>query len=337
MLEKPDLDEAQISACLQEHYGLALAQVTFLPLGADSNTAVYRAVTATGTAYFVKLRRGTFQELMVTLPKWLSAQGIAQIIPPLATQQGTLYARLDSFAVILYPFVEGKNGYEVALSPDHWRTFGAALKRIHTVPVPAALRQQLPTEQYSPKARTMIRDFLVQIEHETYADPIASQLAVFLRTKAAAIHDLVNRAERLAAQLQNRPRALTVCHTDLHAGNLLIDTTGTLYIVDWDEPLLAAKERDLMFAGGGLGGAWHTPAEEERSFYEGYGLTEIDAVALAYYRYERIIQDIAIYCEELLLSTAGGADRAQSFYYLTSNFFPNGLIDIAYQTDQTQG
>jgi spectinomycin phosphotransferase len=67
-----------------------------------------------------------------------------------------------------------------------------------------------------------------------------------------------------------------------------------------------------------------------------YGQTQIDPTALAYYRYERIIQDIAVYCEQLLLTNEGGEDRERSFQYLTSNFLPNNTIEIAYQSDKTQ-
>ena len=90
MLEKPALPDENIIACLQTAYGLTINQVTFLPLGADLNTAVYRVVTADTTPYFLKLRSGPFAEAAVTLPKLLSDQGIRQIIPPLATQAGQL-------------------------------------------------------------------------------------------------------------------------------------------------------------------------------------------------------------------------------------------------------
>jgi spectinomycin phosphotransferase len=63
---------------------------------------------------------------------------------------------------------------------------------------------------------------------------------------------------------------------------------------------------------------------------------QIDPIALAYYRYERIIQDIAVYCEQLLLTDEGGEDREQSLRYLTSNFLPNNTIEIAYTSDKTR-
>jgi hypothetical protein len=45
-----------------------------------------------------------------------------------------------------------------------------------------------------------------------------------------------------------------LCHSDIHAGNILIDVNDDFYIVDWDNPILAPKEHDLMFIGGGQRG-----------------------------------------------------------------------------------
>jgi spectinomycin phosphotransferase len=87
-----------------------------------------------------------------------------------------------------------------------------------------------------------------------------------------------------------------------------------------------------MYAGGGQFANTRTPDEEERLFYRGYGQPQIDHTALAYYRYERIIEDIAAFCEQLLLSDEGGADREQALHWLMSNFEPGGTIEIAHQT-----
>ena len=107
-------------------------------------------------------------------------------------------------------------------------------------------------------------------------------------------------------------------------------------MVDWDNPILAPKERDLMAIGGGLMGNWRPPQEEELLFYRGYGDVQIDTQALAYYRYERIIQDIAVYCEQLLLTVDGGEDRAQALHYLMANFLPGSTIALAYRSDRVK-
>ena len=172
---------------------------------------------------------------------------------------------------------------------------------------------------------------MARIETDTYADPVAAKVASFLKGRRAEVLDLVEQTERCARALLACSPEFVLCHSDLHAGNIFIDAHGALYLVDWDNPILAPKERDLMYAGGGQFRNTRTPDEEERLFYQGYGQTALDLNALAYYRYERIVEDIAVYCEQLFLSGDGGADREQALHYLTSNFLPGGTIEIAYR------
>ena len=334
MLEKPDIQEDKITTCIQQAYGLRASQLEFLPLGADANAAVYRLTTEDGQAYFVKLKRGTFEEIGVVLPRYLHDQGIPQVILPMLTGSGQLWTLLEDFQVILYPFIQGRNGFEVVLSAHQWADFGAALKRIHTTTLPDALSSRIPRETYTPQFRERVTSFLEGVKVDVLDDPVAVKTAALLQAKEAVILDLIQRSERYAHLLQEQPLEFVLCHADAHAGNLLIADNGALYIVDWDNPILAPKERDLMFIGGAQGFRGVTAQEEETLFYRGYGPAQIDQAALAYYRYERIIQDIAAFGEQLLLTSEGGQDRQQSFQYLASNFLPGNTIEIAQRSDK---
>ncbi len=332
MLERPDLQDDKIIASLQTAYGLPIRRVEFLPLGVDVNAAVYRALDEHGTPYFVKLRRGDFDDMVVALPKFLSDRGIAQIIAPLATQTGQLWAGLDDYKLVLFPFIEGRDGYHVALTEIQWINFGVALRQVHTTVLPPALKVRIPQETYSARYREMVRQFLVRGADDTY-DDAARQMAAFLEEKRDAIADLVRRAEALAQSLQSQSPAFVPCHSDIHAGNLLIPSAELFYIVDWDNPILAPKERDLMFIGGAQGFVGYTAQAEENLFYRGYGQVPIDLRALAYYRYERIVEDLAAFGQFLLLTNDGGEDRAQALTFVKSNFLPNSTIENAYRSD----
>lgn len=333
MLEKPDFADDKITTCLRDEYGLLITQITFLPLGADINTAVYRAVTGNKIDYFVKLRSGSFAEISVLVPNWLCQQGVGVIIPPVAIVAGELWANLDAFKVIVYPFIRGRDGYETPVTESQWRQFGTALRQIHAAAVPDSLYSHIPQENYASHWRDTVRQFLDHLTVNTHTDPIAAQMAEFLQARREQIGALVQRTEEMAQALRLQSPPLVLCHSDLHAGNLLLVDGDGLYLVDWDNPILAPKERDLMFVGGGQMKNWRTPKEEEALFYPAYGRVSINALALAYYRYERIIQDIAAFCEQIFLTDAGGEDRAQALTYLQANFLPRGVLEIAYQSD----
>lgn len=90
-----------------------------------------------------------------------------------------------------------------------------------------------------------------------------------------------------------------------------------------------------MFIGGGQGFVGRTAQEEELLFYQGYGQAQIDPIAMAYYRYERNVMDIAVACDQILSSKQGGQDRAQVLEYLKWSFLPDFQIELAYKSDKT--
>jgi spectinomycin phosphotransferase len=331
MLEKPDLPDDLILSAVQEQYPLHPTRSTFLPLGYDVNTAVYRIFTEDGMSYFLKLRSGNFDQITVTVPQMLKAQGIQAIIPPVETQERQLWGILGDYRLILYPFIQGNDGYEVVLSDHQWVDFGAALKGIHTAQVPPELKLLIPQETYSPHWRDGVKYFQAQVEETHYSEPVAEKLADFMRVKQDEICQVVARAEALGRLLPSRTPELVLCHADIHPGNLLISKDSLLYIVDWDNPILAPKERDLALIGGCS--AWSSP-HSVKLFYNSYYRqgdrpAEMDRLALAYYRYERTVQDMAEFCKQLLLTDEGGKDREQSYQYFASIFLPGHEIDLA--------
>lgn len=333
MLEKPPIQDKRIINQIQQVYGLQVAEMEFLPLGADANTAVYRIVTGESVPYFLKLRKGTFEKTSVLIPRFLYDLGIRQIIPPLQSLNGDLWSELEFYTCILYPFIEGCSGFSTVLRSAQWIKFGQALKRIHTTHIPQEIERQIPSETYSPHWREMVKEFQAQVKHGNFEDPVAAKMAAFMRSHKKEIRQLVERSEVLAKDLQSQTLEQVLCHSDIHGGNLLLTKSEDFYIVDWDNPILAPKERDLMFIGGGIGMNWNSE-REVALFYQGYGSTNTNLTALTYYRFERIVQDIAEFCKQILLTTEGGEDREQGFQYFSSQFLPKDVIDIAYQTDQ---
>jgi spectinomycin phosphotransferase len=243
--------------------------------------------------------------------------------------------------MILYPFIEGKNGYEVTLSNPQWVDFGIALKGIHTIRVPAALKRLIPCETYFPRWRESVKKYQSLVKNTTFNDPIAARLAAFMEARRDEISHMVARADQPGLTLASCNLDFVLCHSDIHSGNLLIaendaDEPAALYIVDWDNPIFAPKEHDLTLIGGSY--CWNGE-REEALFYQGYsaycgsGSPEVNRMALAYYRYERVIQDIAAFCEQLLLTNEGGEDREQSYRYFTGSFLPGHEVELAFKTD----
>jgi spectinomycin phosphotransferase len=192
--EKPDLQDQRILDHLREVYGVEIAQVEFLPIG-DISSAKYRVVTNEPVAYFLKLRKDSFKEISVLVPHFLHEQGIYQTLSPLKAQDGRLWTDLDAYTCILYPFIEGQNGFQDPLSDGQWKELGAALKCLHSVNLPPDLRKKIPFETYSPCWRERVKGFLDQSEHHSYEDPVAAEMAAILQQHRDEIRLVIGRAE----------------------------------------------------------------------------------------------------------------------------------------------
>jgi spectinomycin phosphotransferase len=334
MLEKHALPDQIIIQCLNTNYGIDVATLTFLPIGADTHASIYKAQTFDQRSYFIKLKLGHHHDIAVEIVELLQRAGIPQIIPPIKTIHGKSTQPIDDFSLIMYPFVEGQDGFSRSLTDDQWIKLGKALRLVHEVEVPSTLQNSIRREAYSPKWRDALRSIYPHIEGDLVSDETGLKLQKFMKQTMPNIRRLVDRAEQLGKNLQDLSPKPVLCHSDIHGGNVLIHKNSDIYIVDWDEPIMAPKERDLMFIGGGVGNVWNKPYEE-KLFYKGYGKTEINPTSLAYYRHERIVEDIAIYSQELLLTTAGGKNRIEMYRHFIAMFEPQGVVDIAFKTDES--
>jgi spectinomycin phosphotransferase len=106
-----------------------------------------------------------------------------------------------------------------------------------------------------------------------------------------------------------------------------------MWIVDWDEIILAPKERDLMFVIGGIGRDL-VRAHETNGFLQGYGDAAIDRLSLAYYRYAWAVQEMGAYAEDVFFSPDLGVQaRANSVRAFIDIFAPGNIVAIACSSD----
>jgi spectinomycin phosphotransferase len=325
--------EQIIISCLSADYGINVAAFKFLPIGADLNSAVYKAQASDHTSYFVKLRHGHQYDSSIAIVELLSQLGIKHVIQPIKTCEGKATKLLGDFTLIVSPFVEGQDGFNRDLTDKQWIGLGKVLKQVHEIDVPPSIQSQIRRESFSSQWRESARSLLIYIETGKSVDEVSLKLIKFMQQQAPEIHRLIKRAEELGQILRKQSPNFILCHSDIHGGNVLLEGNDNIYIVDWDDPIMAPKERDLMFIGGGVANVWNKP-HEEQLFYKGYGKTDINLPLLSYYRHERIVEDIAQYGQELLLNPTDKKERQEMYNQFVAMFAPRGVVDIAFESDK---
>ena len=310
---------------MRAHYGLAVTDLAFLPLGHDSSAWVYRVVTPGDRAYFLKVRARVSNEAGLLVPRHLHDRGIARVVAPLPATTGALWAEADGHALILYPFVAGVTGMEHGMTDRQWIDYGALLRQVHATAITPELARVLPRETFTPAGGDTVRQLDARVAALSVANPEERALAALWQARRAEIQTLLARADDLGRRLARTAPDLVLCHADIHTANVLLDAGGQVWIVDWDETVLAPRERDLMFVVGGISRRLVGP-RQEALFFQGYGATAVDPLALAYYRYAWAVSDIGAYGAEVFFRPDFGPVTRRAAVEAFGSLFADGAI-----------
>jgi spectinomycin phosphotransferase len=307
---------------------VAASTFTFVP-GYDMHAATYVIGTDAGSL-FLKVHLRTPADAPLAVPSALLEAGVPNVLAPIRTLTSGLSQPMgDGRSLVLYPFIAGRNAMVAGMNADQWRVFGSTLRAVHDSEVAAAFAGRLPLETFRLVSADPVRSALERAHGPTPKSPAAERLAAFLRDRTERIGAMLERAEGLGARLASRPFERVLCHADIHAANLLVADDGRIFLVDWDGPMLAPRERDLLFV---IGSRIARDVEPREAvwFFDGYGDVQVDPEAIVYYRYERILEDIGEISRSVFEEGGSSeASRASEVALAESFFGPGGILETA--------
>jgi spectinomycin phosphotransferase len=326
--------DTAIVACLRTVYGVSVRRAERLALGLDSDAAVFRIDATDGARYFLKLKRGDPPARSVLVPRMLRSAGISQVVAPLDTGAGAPWGQIGGASALLYPFVEGWSGRSRGLTAEQWTELGATIARIHAVEPSPEVRAVLPIEQFVPAPRwiePLERVLAGEHRSQPYDEPRARAAAI-LDERRAEMRVLLDRTRELGRELRGQHLERVLCHSDLHLNNVMVDTRERVHLVDWDQPILAPRECDLMLLFGTAFGGFAEGSAEQAAFLAGYGPISANLVAMAYYYHERVTTDLGSFAHELYwLPDADDVTRRAAARWLRVIFEPGRSAAAARQ------
>ncbi len=285
MREQPNITKSDILSHLNASFMISARRAEFLPYGADRNAWAYR-IDADEKSYFLKIRRDMPAQSMLVIPDYLVSQDVPEVVAPLRTVTDQLYVTMDTYALILYPMIDGDSAWEKTLSDKLMMDWGDIMRRIHQAQVAPEIANLVSQEQYISIHDALFKQMNRAIMNHKYEGTIADALAEEWRSKMSEIEFVYNRHLGLGDRIKRQNLKHVICHADIHQANIMIDTNGQIHIVDWDGVIIAPKERDLMFFD-------ITEMSLDNGFFAGYQHIDVNKVAIAYYRYEWVVQEFA--------------------------------------------
>jgi len=334
MFDRPPLTDDTIADLVRRGYGRGVLRISFLGLGRDAAASTFRADLDSGDRLFLKVRR-RLDPARLEACAFLFEHNIEAIVAPLRTRSGELSIPIDGLYLVAYPYVNARPAAEVGLTDERWIEYGTVVGRVHGTRLPPELKAALPHEAFAPGTLAGFDRIAAALDRGEGRSNDAdwTDLVALWRVERTRMHAIAERTRALASRLATRLAAagntpFVPCHGDVHTHNVLVDEGGALRVVDWDEIVMAPRERDLMFLLGSPIGLRRTD-REMGLFIQGYGPLAVDAERLAYYHAEWAVQDFVGYADEAVAEGASPESRAKALAILRSLFDPDGEAEVA--------
>lgn len=257
MKYEPSIDRTGLVAQVRAAYGLEIEHITFIPVGYVA--ACYSLQCPDGQRYFLKLwpdsatgrSSAARQGIVLPLIRAMYERGIyRRVACPLMTGDNTLWASFQGNRFAIFPFLSGHHAplsdWPVAFQDEFARTLAAIHRGTHK------LADVLPPRE----------SFALSFEHDLLASlsviatigprarPGLRSLRDLMRVRGDEIRAQVERLRRWQARICTSSYPAVLCHTDMSGDNLLVDEQGHLFVLDWDEAVVASPEYDLKEAVG---------------------------------------------------------------------------------------
>jgi spectinomycin phosphotransferase len=308
------IGEESLIRTIQEDYRLEVTNLDFHQSGWGGNC--YTVETLTGSRYFLKVVDQVTNigvavsslDFYLDLMDQLHTKGILPHIPhPIPTQNGSLASRIDSFALVLTNYIIGEDVGFGNMSKPVLIQLADRAGILHNCRSQLAFEHPF-IEQFETGFVLALLEIMEGLETIGKADPPGQQLlrGVLLPRKEDLFRYL-ERLKRLQAEVRSSEVNVVICHTDLHGGNLMTDDQGNLYILDWENAMIAPREHDMIFFAG-ESNLWEIfwPIYQRH-----FDRVELDFEVLRFYFYRRGLEDVAGYVFRIEQGD-GGEDRDQS-------------------------
>ena len=323
MKNEPALPIEQIRDLINCYYKLNLRKLDFLPIGEGS--WCYRG-TGENTV-FVRLVKNSNAVLKTNDLIQLLAGYNFPVLPPLSHKYGQTVARIENYGLVVYPYLEGLTVMRSGLNGQQLTTvrqeIGAITALLHELTEQVNHQIDLPTEDFT-KFQPEFHSIVCSNRKPDCHDQLIIDWMRFIQERKSELTNLLQVTEQLGNELRSRKSDYVLCHGDIHEDNIIMASSGGLYIIDWDNAILAPKERDLFFFG-----------ENENNLKQYFSLLsskQAEPAIIDYYVLEWALQEIVDYSNRILSNSFFSPEgRLDAWHQFQSLFKTNQDVDRAYQ------
>jgi len=296
------LMQSELRQAIEENYGISIHRCDAAPRGAIAETYIINGV------YFCKLVRNPVitKYLRHSLPllDCLTKAGVDRINGLIKPRDG-FSVTLGDTEIVLTKLLPGRQSRDY-----HVPSFGALLASIHEVSVDDVTAKKSIQEDFDISFTNPLMEWI----DATASCAAQVEIKAILSRHADDMSRHLDCFQALARMCQEEPCASVITHGDVQ-GNVLMTDPDDLYIIDWDEAVLAPRERDLWFFA------------DQPEFMKGYGESYcINKKMLNFFTFKAYFVNTLLRIEALLKAQDDAETMAKISEQLEWRISPQGWM-----------
>lgn len=244
MLTEPNIDKDLIKSFIEENYNIKVTNLVFNTAGEASWS--YRVETKAYQLFFFKIHTNLHEHKprFELTYKLFNECGIKNITHPIKNKNGELVIYLDKYPAALFNFIQGHNAAENELTEEQSFALGILLGQIHNAK--NAIRNFSIKEDFAYGNKNRLLDSINK-SNELLNDKseYKKKVAELLIEYKEKILNQLGALEELGNKLRNQDIDFVICHGEPHRWNTMVNDKGEVFLIDWDDSILASKEKDL--------------------------------------------------------------------------------------------
>ena len=245
-MTEPKIDTSLLKRVIQEKFGISVIGLTLVRKWETVRACIVESSTHTNFFLKIYLDDSIPESAFRFAHDLYSEAGITSITHPVATSNGQMRIQVGGFHIALFDLISGTTSEQRKLTERQLERLGELLGRIH-------------------QSRTIIGEYSVREHFEIpFKDRLAAifndiskisgnstkyktQLKSLLEPHKQKFLQELETLDELQRKVRRKNLEFVNCHGEPSPGNVLTSNSGEVYLLDWDDPIFAPKEKDLLF------------------------------------------------------------------------------------------
>ena len=292
MLTESNIDKSLLKDVIQQKFGITVVNFALVPKWEAARG--YIIESSDHKSFFLKIYWDDKipDSAFKFADDLFGRAGIVNIAHPIPTSHGQMRIQVRDFQIALFDWISGKTAQDHKLTDRQLERLGELLAKIHQSKT--VIGEYPVRENFAIPFRDRflaIFDTLSKIVGKS--TKYRTRVKLFLEPHRQKFMRELETLEKLQRKVEARRLEFVNCHGEPSPGNVLSSDNDEVHLLDWDDPIFAPKEKDLLFFKG-----------NEEPVMKGYSAfskdTIIDRDALEFYGHMWNLGEIADYGGKLL-------------------------------------